>query len=148
MPQFGKMSVQNLAQAHPDLQVLFNTEIKYYDCTVSDSYRTKEKQEEYFNKGLSKVHYPTCHNTKPSNAVDVYPFEINKVDYDLMQCLHFAGFVMGIANMLYDQGLMKHRIRNGGDWDKDNDINDNPFEDPGHFEIIPLGGEQFQYFEV
>jgi hypothetical protein len=43
---------------------------------------------------------------------------------------------------------MTHKIRNGGDWDKDNDINDNPFEDPGHFEIIPNAGETFKYFEV
>jgi peptidoglycan LD-endopeptidase CwlK len=148
MATFSKTSENKLALAHPDLAILFYWVIKYYDCTIADSYRTKAKQEEYFNQGLSKVHYPTCHNTRPSNAVDAYPFEVTRIDYDLAQCLHFAGFVMGIANMLYDKGIITHKIRNGGDWDKDNDINDNPFEDPGHFEIIPNAGETFQYFEV
>lgn len=150
MPQYSQTSKDKLALCHPDLQAILNWVIQYYDNTVADSYRTKAKQHEYFIAvpQLSKIDYPTVHNTKPSNAVDVYPYIKGQVSYDLKQGLHFAGFVMATAKMLLEQGVITHEIRNGGDWNRDNDINDNPFEDVGHFEIVPLPGEILQYFET
>lgn len=145
---FSQTSRNKLVQAHPDLQVLFNEVIKWYDCTIADSYRTKELQEQYFNEGKSKVHYPTVHNTKPSNAVDVYPYELNHIDWGKLQSAYFAGWVMGIATQLFNENKIYHRIRCGIDWDKDNDIDDNSFWDAGHFEIIPNKGDVFNYFEV
>jgi peptidoglycan L-alanyl-D-glutamate endopeptidase CwlK len=148
MPAFSKISKEKLSQAHPDLQVLCNEVIKWYDFTVADSYRTKVLQEQYFNEGKSKVHYPTVHNTKPSNAIDIYPYEGSHIDWGKLQSAYFAGWVLGIASQLYSEGIIHHRIRCGCDWDKDNDVDDTTFWDAGHFEIIPNEGDIFVYYET
>jgi peptidoglycan L-alanyl-D-glutamate endopeptidase CwlK len=150
MPLYSSSSKAKLAMAHHDLQIVFNEVVRWYDCTIADSYRTKAKQHEYFTSipQLSKVDYPTVHNTKPSNAVDVYPYIKGTVSFDLKQGLHFGGWVMALANKMHEDGLIKHQIRWGGDWNGDHDINDNPFEDTGHFEIMLNPGETVQYFET
>ena len=149
MPAYSQTSKDKLAQAHPDLIVLFNWVILFYDNSIIDTYRTKVKQHQYLLEGKAKVDYPTCHNTKPANAVDSAPYEVSHIDWGQLQSAYYAGWVMAIAAMLYDMGLMKHRIRCGLDWDKDNDVDDNlSFWDANHFEIIPNPGEIFNYFEV
>jgi peptidoglycan L-alanyl-D-glutamate endopeptidase CwlK len=148
MPVFSQTSKDKLSLAHRDLQTLFNEVIKWYDCTIADSYRTKAAQHQFLLEGKSKVDYPTVHNTKPSNAVDVYPYEVDHIDWGQLQSAYFAGWIMGIAVRLFEEGKITHRIRCGIDWDKDNDIDDNAFWDAGHFEIIPNPGETFQYFET
>jgi len=47
-----------------------------------------------------------------------------------------AGYVMGIAKLMYDQGLITHHLRWGGDWDRDTEVNDNRFQDFPHFELV------------
>ena len=116
---------------------------------LHDAYRTKAKQHEYFIQKLSKVDYPTVHNSRPSLAVDVYVYEHDKgADYDIKQASDFAGFVKAVALMLFEQGEITHKIRCGNDWDKDFDVNDQTFNDPGHFEIILNPGETIKYFET
>lgn len=139
MPKFSKRSLDNLATCHIDLQVLFNEVIKTFDCIVTEGYRNKEAQEKAFNEGKSKVHYPYGrHNSNPSHAVDVYPYEPKTVvDWNDNQRFHyFAGYVMGIAQRLKDDGKISHSIRWGGDWDRDTQIKDENFRDTGHFELI------------
>jgi peptidoglycan L-alanyl-D-glutamate endopeptidase CwlK len=146
MPVFSQISKDRLATCHPDLAILFNYVIKFYDCTIVGGYRTKADQEAVFDAGLSKVHYPGTHNTKPSNAVDAAPYEKTGIDWTVKQSAHFAGFVMAIAAMLYDKGIITHKIRSGADWDSDNDIDDTTFWDAGHFEIVPNPGEILKYY--
>jgi peptidoglycan LD-endopeptidase CwlK len=149
MPVFSQSSKDKLIQAHTDFQILFNYVIQFYDCTIAESYRTKARQHQMLVEGKSKIDYPTVHNTKPSLAVDVYPYEGDHIDFSKTQSAYFAGFVMGAAAMLFRMGVMKHRIRCGIDWDKDNDVDDNDFWDAGHFELIPNPGEVFNnYFET
>ena len=49
--------------------------------------------------------------------------------------IYFAGFVKGLAAVLYANGVIKHEIISGIDWNDDNDINDTKFWDAPHFEI-------------
>ena len=142
MPAFSDISLQRLVLCHKDLITLFMVVGKLYDCTVVDSYRTKAQQEQKFKEGLSEVHYPSNHNCQPSFAVDVAPYEMTHIDWDPRQCMYFAGYVMGIAQMLFDQGKITHKIFNGEDWDADHDINDKKFIDATHFFINPLPGEK------
>lgn len=147
MATFSTNSKAKLATCHFELQLLFNYVIQFYDCTIICGYRTKAAQEEAFNIGNSKLHYPGQHNTKPSVAVDVAPYE-NVIDWGKLQSAQFAGYVKGVADMLYKLNMMKHRIRSGADWDSDNDIDDTTFWDACHFELIPNPGETFNnYFE-
>jgi peptidoglycan L-alanyl-D-glutamate endopeptidase CwlK len=132
MPKFGTASTERLATTDPRLQKLFNEVIKTFDCTVIEGHRTKEKQNEYFAAGKSKLKWPEGkHCADPSLAADVAPYINGKTSYNTNHCLYFAGYVMGTAQQL---GI---KIRSGYDWDMDNEvITDQSFNDGVHFELI------------
>jgi len=131
---FGSTSKQNLSTCHPDIQKVFNEIIKYYDCSVLDGNRSKEKQNEYYHKGLSQLKYPESkHNQSPSIAIDVVPYFSNKPHIrwgEKEKFYEFAGFVMGVAS------TMGIQLRWGGNWDMDDELKDNTFMDYPHFELV------------
>ena len=128
MPRFGRKSKERLASCDPQLQKVFNEVIKYVDCSVLEGHRGKERQNRFYDENKSKVRYPDGrHNANPSLAVDVTPYPVDWEDRE-RQTL-FAGFVLGIALGL---GV---RLRWGGDWDMDFDVQDNKFDDFPHFEL-------------
>jgi len=135
MPHFGKTSRKRLATCHEDLQLVFNEVIKHFDCTIVCGHRGEADQNDAFERGNSKLRFPQSkHNQWPSLAVDAVPWPINWDDTDRMR--YFAGYVMGIAKLMYDQGLITHHLRWGGDWDRDTEVNDNRFQDFPHFELV------------
>ena len=131
MPRFGQTSKENLSTCHEDLQRLFNEVIKHWDCSVTEGYRNEKRQNKAYRGGKSKVKYPNGkHNRVPSDAVDVVPYIPGKgIVWEERECLSFGGFVVGVSTQL---GI---RIRWGGDWDGDRDVNDQSFNDLVHFEI-------------
>jgi len=135
MPKFSQASFSRLATCHMDLQVLFYEVIKYFDCTILEGYRNEEDQEWAFKAGHSKLHWPHGkHNRQPSMAVDVSPYP---VDWNNVNRFYwFAGYVMGIAQKLKDEGKMTHSVRFGGDWNSDKDIYNERFKDLVHFELV------------
>ena len=128
MPKFGKTSKQRLATCEEDLQTLFNEVVKHFDCSVLVGYRGRNEQNTAFNSGHSKVKWPNGkHNKKPSIAVDVAPYPIDWDDRE--RFIYFGGFVKGYALK------MDIPLRWGGDWDSDNQLSDNNFDDLVHFEL-------------
>ena len=128
MPKFGKRSRENLATCDERLQEVFNEVIKHVDCSVLEGERSKERQNELYESGKTKVKYPNGrHNSSPSRAVDVTPYPVNWKDRE-RQTL-FAGFVLGVAKQM---GI---NLRWGGDWDQDFEVMDNRFDDFPHFEL-------------
>jgi peptidoglycan LD-endopeptidase CwlK len=129
MPSFGKKSMERLKTCDQRLQDLFNEVIKNYDCSVLQGTRTKEEQDEFFRTGKSKVQWPNSkHNSSPSKGIDVSPYPI---DWDnTKRFYHFAGYVQGIADQM---GI---KLRWGGDWDNDFDLDDQSFMDLVHFELV------------
>lgn len=124
-----------LATCHPDLQTLFNEVIKSFDCTVLEGHRDEAAQDRAVKDGKSQLAYPFGkHNATPSNAVDVSPYPIEW--QNLNRFYWFAGYVMGIAQKLLDDGKMSHAIRYGGDWNSNKEITDNHFNDLVHFELV------------
>jgi len=137
MPIFSKLSKDKLSTCHRDLQRLFNHVILDYDCTVICGHRGKEEQNQAYADGFSQLKYPKSkHNSTPSMAVDVVPWEVHHLDWGKLQSAHFAGYVKGLADELLRIGTIKHKIRCGVDWNNDNDVNDTKFWDGCHFEII------------
>lgn len=135
MPTFSEKSKKILSTCHIDLQILFDEVIKHFDCKPTEGHRGKEAQNKAYAEGKSQLKYPDGnHNAFPSNAVDVYPYPIDMKHTS--RFYWFGGFVMGIAEMLYMQGKISHKVRYGGDWDGDKDINDQKFNDLVHFEIV------------
>ncbi len=136
MPAFSKMSQFRLDTCHPDLVTLFEEVVKYLDCTILVGYRSEIDQQLAFTSGKSKLQYPnSAHNKTPSMAADVTPYPLNFA-YDL-RINHFAGYVMGMAQKLKDEGKMTHSVRWGGDWSGDPMFPKQALSDRDHFELIP-----------
>ena len=128
MPRFSQTSIRKLDTCHQDLRILFSEVIKCFDCTILCGHREEEAQNEAFHTGQSEKEFPDSkHNKRPSIAVDAVPYPINWQDKE--RFYYFAGFVKGIASKL------NIKIRWGGDWDNDTDLNDQTFFDLGHFEL-------------
>ena len=118
MPKFGRRSRERLATCDERLQDVFNEVIKHVDCSVLEGQRDEERQNKLFDEGKTKVRFPNGrHNASPSRAVDVTPYPVDWDDRE-RQTL-FAGFVLGIARSM---GI---KLRWGGDWDMDFEVQDN-----------------------
>jgi peptidoglycan LD-endopeptidase CwlK len=132
MPSFSATSAGRLATCHPVLQHLFCEVIKHFDCAILEGHRDRATQNEYFRTGKSRLPWPQGkHCSEPSLAIDAAPYHQGRASYDPRHCLHFAGFVLGIANQM---GI---KIRWGGDWDGDNEpVTDQDFQDLVHFELV------------
>lgn len=131
MPYFSSASKERLVTCHPELIKLFEIVVGLYDCAILCGHRNKEEQDKAYQMGFSQVQWPNGkHNSLPSRAVDVAPCLNGKPEMkDREQITHFAGVVLGIANMI---GV---KLRWGGDWDSDHDLADNKFDDLFHFEL-------------
>ena len=128
MPRFGSRSKSRLNTCDDRLQNLFKEVVKGFDCTVIEGHRGKEKQNEAYRKGNSKLKFPKGkHNKLPSIAVDVAPYPVDWTDRDRFH--YFGGYVLVVAKK------MRLNIRWGGDWDMDTQTKDNKFDDLVHFEI-------------
>lgn len=142
MPQFGRTSLSRLSSCHPDLQLIFNETIKTVDCSILCGHRKELAQNQAYEAGFSQVEWPNSkHNLYPSYAVDAGPYfaEMQNVDWeDALAFAVFAGYVKRIAEDLYQQGKISHRLRWGGDWDGDGRSTDERFQDLPHFELVKI----------
>jgi len=130
MPRFGRTSRVRLYSCHPELQRLFETVVNNYDCSVIYGVRTKEQQQKLLEIGATRTlkSKHLKHVDGWSHAVDVAPYPI---DWDNTKRFYwFGGIVQATADSL---GI---KIRWGGDWDSDNDLDDQKFMDLVHFELV------------
>ena len=113
--------------------------VEIRDIAIICGIRTQEDQDKAYAAKRSKVQWPNSkHNTTPerhiSLAVDIVPWPEQYSDPAVM--LHVAGIVIGVAEMLRQVGEVGYKLRWGGDWDGDRDLNDQDFDDWWHFELI------------
>lgn len=137
--KFSDHSLLQLKTLHPDLQTICSYVIQRHDFRIDVGHRGESDQNEAFRAGKSKLKFPQSkHNSNPSHAMDLLPFVGGKFIgwLELGQWRFFAGRVLGTADMLYTMGEIGHRLRWGGDWDGDNDMRDNTFNDLPHFELL------------
>ena len=146
---FSVRSQDKLNTCCANLIRLFNIVIKRYDCTILCGRRDKQEQEKAYKEKRSKVRYPnSTHNRFPSRGVDVSPYPIpknwGKISWELIpkkhqatiqkeikelhKFYHFNGYVKGVAD------CNDISIRQGHDWDADNEFNDQSFDDLVHVE--------------
>lgn len=135
MPKFSERSNKNLRECHRDLQQLFREVVEHFDCSVIEGFRTELEQNKAYHSEKSKLMFPDSkHNQQPSMAADVIPYPVDWENHKRF-CL-FAGFVLGIAERLFAEKKISHRLRWGGDWDGDKEMTDQSFHDLPHFELI------------
>ena len=131
MPKYSSQSQNKLATCHEDIQKVFNEVIRWFDNTIIYGRRNKEDQNAAYEAGNSKLQYPySNHNKNPSMAVDAVPYPINWGDRERMTL--FAGFVLGIASKF---GI---KLRWGGNWSMDWQVQNNSFDDLAHFELVNM----------
>lgn len=140
MPKFGRRSFEVRNALHPDLMLIFDTVIQHFDCSLIEGYRPKERQDMLFEQGFSDVKWPNGkHNVSPSLAVDAMPWHQERPHIDWAHSksiTHLAGFVRGVAVVLFSQRRITHLIRWGGDWDRDFDVRERQaFNDSPHYEL-------------
>ena len=129
MAEFGPASKRRFDTLHPLLQQLLSELIKYYDFSIIEGHRGKERQNQLFADGLSEVQWPNGkHNTFPSEAVDIAPYPIDWEDEE--RFCHFMGYLQCLADQM---GIA---VRWGGDWDSDGRMTDENFRDYPHIELI------------
>jgi len=124
MYRFGKKSKERLKGVDSNLVKVLNELIKIMDVTIIEGVRSKERQEQLLAQGKTKTKY-SKHIT--GKAVDLAPYPINWEDREMFH--YMGGMLRGIGQS------MELKIRWGGDWDSDGDINDNKFDDLVHVEI-------------
>ncbi|OCH43704.1 M15 family peptidase [Aliivibrio fischeri] len=128
MNKFSPISATRLASCHPQLQAVFTKVLEVCDCSILCGHRTEQEQNALPNTS-TQVRFPNSkHNSVPSKAVDATPYPYDEDDRERFS--YFAGLVIGIG------ASMGIAIRWGGDWDRDNELKDNGFDDLMHFELV------------
>ncbi len=135
MPTFGAASKEELATLHPDLQLVLEDAIQYFDFSIVEGHRGEAAQNKAFQTGKSKLPWPKGnHNKTPSTAADCAPYPIDWSDEAdaVRRFCYMAGFIMASARRL---GIP---LRWGADWDKDDDLRDEKgkLRDFPHFELM------------
>lgn len=78
MFKFSEKSRSELDTCEEQLQWLFETVLKKYDCSILEGHRGKKKQNTYYRTKKSRKMFPDSkHNSEPSRAVDVAPYPID-----------------------------------------------------------------------
>ena len=160
---FGNKSSKVLTRLHRDLQMILQWGLKYspVDFGLGEGYRSPEKQFEYFKVGrfqnengkwekikshIAVKPITNCdgydilskHNYNPSFAVDMHIYVLGKpsLTYDIAHLSLVAGVIIAAAAFLYEAGTITHKLRWGGNWDKDGEILfDQEFDDLPHLEL-------------
>jgi len=149
---FGKASLSRLNTCHKDIQAIMYELIKIYDVSVFEGIRSTERQLMLYNKGNSQldgVHKKSKHQGSPdedgnivSYAIDMVPYKKGHpaftVSQDNYRRFYFMmGLVYSIANRLYNEGIITHRVRFGLDWQMDMVYrHKSEFLDLPHWELI------------
>jgi peptidoglycan L-alanyl-D-glutamate endopeptidase CwlK len=154
----GNRSKIQFDTLHTDLQTVIDWVLKYclVDFTLTEGYRPVERQHELYKSGREfidgrwKLTKPKLkktnidgyaivgkHNHNPSLAVDfcVYVPDKPELIWDIPHLTYIAASLVMAGDFLFLQGVITHKVRWGGNWDKDGDLADNNFYDRPHVEL-------------
>lgn len=134
---FSELSLRRLNGVQPMLVDLVHLLLQYHDIKVVYGVRTLEEQAKLYEEGLSKT-MNSRHLIQPDGygwAVDLAPYPIDWNDSKRFY------WMAGMMRVLADNNLPDGwKIRWGGNWDMDEDLNDQTFMDLGHFELRKVDG--------
>ena len=122
--KFSRESLDNLHGVDSRLQDLAFRVLSIIDCKIISGRRTESEQIALVAEGKSRT-MKSRHLV--GKALDMVPYPLDWGD--TCRFYYFAGIVKGVA---HEMGIP---IRWGGDWDSDNDLRDQKFNDLVHFEI-------------
>lgn len=129
---WGSKSQQVRATLDPRLQrVVDRILAEVCDIALIYGFRSEQEQNYLHAQKRSQLRWPQSkHNKQPSLAVDFTTFPVNLKATKLREELAFvAGAAIAIAR---EEGV---KLRWGGDWNRNGDLDDNGFDDYFHLEI-------------
>jgi len=148
MYEFSETSLERLKTCHKDLQEIMHWSLKYsqVDFGIACGHRTIQEQKRLYAQGrnlpgqivtyVDGIQKRSKHNYYPSQAVDIYGWT-GKVDWSERTLIYLGGVITSVAAFLYDEGIVKHELRWGGNWDGDGQIiTDQNFLDLPHYELV------------
>lgn len=146
---FGHTSVTRLYTCHDDWIKILEMAIRVtaVDFGIAEGHRPTQKQQDMYAIGRTKpgkrvtnidgVNIKGKHNYVPSLAVDIYAFVNGSASWDVSHLSYLAGVIITCAEILYIKGEITHKVRWGGNWDRDGEIlSDQSFDDSPHFELV------------
>lgn len=132
MPTFGPESKKQLATLDHRLAAVLIEAVSYFDFSVIEGYRNKERQEADFAKGTTKLHYPHGnHNAFPSRAADCMPYPVDWSEK--REAIARIAFMQGVIFCCAKRQGVK--LRFGFDWNRNLDPRDETFLDYPHVEL-------------
>lgn len=146
MFKFGKKSLENLVGVSEQLIRLHQFVITFFDHKITDGVRTLEEQKANVAKGVSKTmnskHLPQADGKSHATDSEPYPdVDWGKVEkalaavkaidprLDLLRFYYFQGVMRGAAERM---GI---KLRQGVDWNGDNNLSNQTFFDLPHNEV-------------
>jgi peptidoglycan L-alanyl-D-glutamate endopeptidase CwlK len=146
MAKFGEKSLAHLNDVDERLRLVHTKVIEYYDHSIDDGLRTIVEQEKNVARGVSKT-MDSKHLPGPdgkSRATDSRPYPLPdwpKVE-KCLAAIKLIDPTLGILRFYHFQGIMKGHakalgidLRQGIDWDSDNDLANQTFFDLPHNEL-------------
>lgn len=133
MGRFGKQSLAQRATLHPKLQKVLDLAITRIEFVIVEGHRNKAGQDKAYAKGLTKVRWPHGkHNKVISEAADVAPYPLDWSDKSkaIERFVFLQGVIYSCAKEL---GI---EIRQGLDWNSNQDMRDEKFRDYPHVEVV------------
>lgn len=147
---YGRSSQAVLATVHHDLQIILTHLIEVYDVQLLQGARSVEEQIRNIRRGVSKTldsrHIPRDSEgrydpTQPAIAVDLAPYQSGVNPWPLDSDSRVIRekkkgrfyFMQGIIRQIAHTHDIA--IRQGVDWDLDNDFLDQSFDDLPHVEL-------------
>lgn len=126
--KFGKRSLSNLAEVHPDLQKVFMRaiELTEIDMSIIDGKRTLAEQRINVANGASKT-MNSRHLT--GHAVDVVPYVNGRMSWHWP---HYRIMRKAILQACEEVGVT---LRAGANWDQDDDWEELGENDGPHWEL-------------
>ena len=150
---FGKRSKEQLVTVHKDLKLIHETAIKTIpvDYGIHQGARSYQDQLKYFLNGKSKLdpriseklqkakHVVGDGVRDKAEATDIHisaKHQGTSLTWNEEHLTFVAGYLIAIADMLYEQGKITHKLLWGGNWDHDSVILlDQTFIDNPHFQL-------------
>jgi peptidoglycan L-alanyl-D-glutamate endopeptidase CwlK len=154
----GQASLAQYNTLHSDLQTIvdWGLQLCAVDFSIHEGHRIPAKQFEYFKKGrelingewvltkqknkitnIDGIKVKGKHNYNPSLAFDFTAYVPDKPElkWDTVHLTYIGASLIMIAEFLYNRGDISHKLRWGGNWDKDGDLADNTLYDRPHVEL-------------
>lgn len=135
--KFGNSSLERLKTCNQEIVEIMLEAIKTspidFGIPKFGGRRTAEEQKRLFEDGAStKDGINKLSKHQSGDAVDVIAYvpSIGGYTYDVRYYYMIAGHVLATANRL------GYKVKWGGDWDSDRDLDDQRFDDLVHFELI------------